>query len=180
MLILKQSYSLDFDSAVKNGRFQEIINDSSFSLNPSSDPSISMFYDQNENSEYTATENQSSRQKVGASLIFDLDQVELHDDDFTIGVSVVFLQFSSPSSGSVRVTIDREYYGQTYNVNHSHNRTIVLITQNISLPEDRIEERNIVRSYDQASLSLSYKAPILSSKHPGSRYSGIKVRPDEN
>ena len=153
MLILKQSYSLDFDSAVKNGRFQEIINDSSFSLNPSSDPSISMFYDQN--SEYIAKENQSSRQKVGASLIFDLDQVELHDDDFTIGVSVVFLQFSSPSSGSVRVTIDREYYGHTYSVNHGHNRTIVLITQNITLPEERIEERSIVRSYDQASLSLS-------------------------
>lgn len=155
MLILKQSYSLDFDSAVRNGRFQEIINDSSFSLNPSSDPSISMFYDQSENSEYIATETQSSRQKVGASLSFDLNQVELHDDDFTIGVSVVFLQFSSPSSGSVRVTIDREYYGHTYNGNDGHNRTIVLITQNISLPEERIEERNIVRSYDQASLSLS-------------------------
>ena len=153
MLLLKQSYTLDFDSAVRNGRFQEIIKDSSFTMNPSSEPSISMYYDQNEKSEYIATESQSSRQQVGASLIFDLDQEELHDDDFTIGISVVFLQFSAPSSGSVRVTIDRDYYyyGCIHNVNDSHNRTIVLITQNISLPVERIEERSIVRSYDQAS-----------------------------
>ena len=154
MCLLKQSYSLDFDSAVKNGRFQEITKDSSFEMNPSSDPSISMYYDLNEKSEYTATENQSSKRKVGASLMFDLDQGRLHDDDFTIGISVVFLQFSAPSSGSVRVTIDRDYYGHKYNdkeVNDSHNRTIVYISHNISLPEERIEERNIIRSYDQAS-----------------------------
>ena len=155
MLLLKQSYTLDFDSAVRNGRFQEIIKDSSFTMNPSSEPSISMYYDQNEKTEYIATESQSSRQQVGASLIFDLNQEELHDDDFTIGISVVFLQFSAPSSGSVRVTIDRDYYyGRTHNVNDSHNRTIVLITQNITLPEERIEERSIVRSYDQASSPL--------------------------
>ena len=155
MLLLKQSYTLDFDSAVRNGRFQEIIKDSSFTMNPSSEPSISMYYDQNEKTEYIATESQSSRQQVGASLIFDLNQEELHDDDFTIGISVVFLQFSAPSSGSVRVTIDRDYYyGRTQNVNDSHNRTIVLITQNITLPEERIEERSIVRSYDQASSPL--------------------------
>ena len=154
MCLLEQSYSLDFDSAVKNGRFQEITKDSSFEMNPSSDPSISMYYDRHEKSEYTATENQSSKRKVGASLMFDLDQGRLHDDDFTIGISVVFLQFSSPSSGSVRVTIDRDYFGHKYNdkeVNDSHNRTIVYISHNISLPEERIEERNIIRSYDQAS-----------------------------
>ena len=154
MCLLEQSYSLDFDSAVKNGRFQEITKDSSFEMNPSSNPSISMYYDLNEKSEYMATENQSSKRKVGASLMFDLDQGRLHDDDFTIGISVVFLQFSSPSSGSVRVTIDRDYFGHKYNdkeVNDSHNRTIVYISHNISLPEERIEERNIIRSYDQAS-----------------------------
>ena len=154
MCLLEQSYSLDFDSAVKNGRFQEITKDSSFEMNPSSDPSISMYYDRHEKSEYTATENQSSKRKVGASLMFDLDQGRLHDDDFTIGISVVFLQFSAPSRGSVRVTIDRDYFGHKYNdkeVNDSHNRTIVYISHNISLPEERIEERNIIRSYDQAS-----------------------------
>ena len=154
MCLLKQSYSLDFDSAVKNGRFQEITKDSSFEMNPSSNPSISMYYDLNEKSEYMVTENQSSKRKVGASLMFDLDQGRLHDDDFTIGISVVFLQFSAPSSGSVRVTIDRDYYGHKHNdeeVNDSHNKTIVYISHNISLPEERIEERNIIRSYDQAS-----------------------------
>ena len=154
LFLLKQSYSLDFDSAVKNGRFQEITKDSSFDMNPSSDPSISMYYDHNEKSEYMETENQGSEQKVGASLMFDLDQGRLHDDDFTIGISVVFLQFSAPSSGSVRVTIDRDYFERKYNdkvVNDSHNRTIVFISQNISLPEERIEERSIIRSYDQAS-----------------------------
>ena len=113
-----------------------------------------MYYDNNDKSEYMATENQGSEQKVGASLMFDLDQGRLHDDDFTIGISVVFLQFSAPSSGSVRVTIDRDYFGRKYNdeeVNDSHNRSIVYISQNISLPEERIEERNIIRSYDQAS-----------------------------
>ena len=154
LFLLKQSYSLDFDSAVKNGRFQEITKDSSFDMNPSSDPSISMYYDHDEKSEYMETENQGSEQKVGASLMFDLDQGRLHDDDFTIGISVVFLQFSAPSSGSVRVTIDRDYFERKYNdkvVNDSHNRTIVFISQNISLPEERIEERSIIRSYDQAS-----------------------------
>ena len=154
LFLLKQSYSLDFDSAVKNGRFQEITKDSSFDMNPSSDPSISMYYDHDGKSEYMATGNQSSKQKVGASLMFYLDQVRLHDDDFTIGISVVFLQFSAPSSGSVRVTIDRDYFERKYNdkvVNDSHNRTIVFISQNISLPEERIEDRSIIRSYDQAS-----------------------------
>ena len=154
MCLLEQSYSLDFDSAVKNGRFQEITKDSSFEMNPSSNPSISMYYDINEKSEYMVTENQSSKRKVGASVMFDLDQGRLHDDDFTIGISVVFLQFSTPSSGSVRVTIDRDYFGHKYNdkeVNDSHNRTIVYICHNISLPEERIEERNIIRSYDQVS-----------------------------
>ena len=154
IFLLEQSYSLDFDSAVKNGRFQEITKDSSFDMNPSSDPSISMYYDHDEKSEYMETENQGSEQKVGASLMFDLDQGRLQDDDFTIGISVVFLQFSAPSSGSVRVTIDRDYFGRKYNdeeVNDSHNRSIVYISQNISLPEERIEERNIIRSYDQAS-----------------------------
>ena len=154
LFLLKQSYSLDFDSAVKNGRFQEITKDSSFDMNPSSDPSISMYYDHDEKSEYMETENQGSEQKVGASLMFDLDQGRLQDDDFTIGISVVFLQFSAPSSGSVRVTIDRDYFERKYNdkvVNDSHNRTIVFISQNISLPEERIEDRSIIRSYDQAS-----------------------------
>ena len=50
MCLLEQSYSLDFDSAVKNGRFQEITKDSSFEMNPSSNPSISMYYDINEKS----------------------------------------------------------------------------------------------------------------------------------
>ena len=154
MCLLEQSYSLDFDSAVKNGRFQEITKDSSFEMNPSSNPSISMYYDINEKSEYMVTENQSSKRKVGASVMFDLDQGRLHDDDFTIGISVVFLQFSTPSSGSVRVTIDRDYFGHKYNdkeFNDSHNKTIVYISHNISLPEERIEERNIIRSYDQVS-----------------------------
>ena len=156
--ILKQSYTLDFDSAVKNGRFQEITKDSSFTMNPSSDPSVSMYYDHHEESDNVAKENQSSRQNAGASLIFDLNQMELHDDDFTIGLSVVFLKFDAPSRGSVRVTVDREYYGQTYKdeeISNSHNKTIVHITQNIPLPDERIEENNIIRSYDQASLSCA-------------------------
>ena len=127
-------------------------------MNPSSDPSVSMYYDHHEESDNVANENQSSRQNAGASLIFDLNQMELHDDDFTIGLSVVFLKFDAPSRGSVRVTVDREYYGQTYKdeeISNSHNKTIVHITQNIPLPDERIEENNIIRSYDQASLSCA-------------------------
>ena len=152
--IFKQSFALDFESAVKDGRFQEItMMDIDFTMNPSTAPSVSLYYDDEAKNEYSRESHPASSPQ-SAKIEFDLAAADLdHNDDFTIGISVVFLKFSASFTGSLRITIDRDYYEHKHEdeeINDSHNKTVVYINQAISLPEEKYEQRSIVRSYDQA------------------------------
>ena len=122
-------------------------------MNPSTAPSVSLYYDHEAKNEYSRESHPASSPQ-SAKIEFDLAAADLdHNDDFTIGISVVFLKFSASFTGSLRITIDRDYYEHKHEdeeINDSHNKTVVYINQDISLPEEKYEQRSIVRSYDQA------------------------------
>ena len=127
--------------------------------------------------------------KVGISIeqcqclifneIFFIPENNHYGDDFTIGVSVVFLQFLSPAHSPIGVTISKEVeeshhgddghngdghgghgddghndHGDGHNGDHGHGhgRSRVQthnVYPNISLPTENYAATSIIRSYDQ-------------------------------
>ena len=160
-------------------------------LNPSSkdEASISMYYEKIENysgSSFKITFELSEGRNIYRTVpvfVFQWDifipENNHYGDDFTIGVSVVFLQFLSPAHSPIGVTISKEVeeshhgddghngdghgghgddghndHGDGHNGDHGHGhgRSRVQthnVYPNISLPTENYAATSIIRSYDQ-------------------------------
>jgi len=136
LLHIHQCCGLDFNSALESGIFKPIragAISENITIHPKREPSISMYY---------ASEGFPPREDF--SITFQLDESWISDigDDFTVGVSIVFLQFLSDNS-IIDVTIE-------------HDREPVVketVHPNIYLPPDKNETHfktsSILRSFSQ-------------------------------
>ena len=173
-------------------------------LNPSSkdEASISMYYEKIENysgSTFKITfELSEGMDYLYIEPLFVFNQIFFspennhYGDDFTIGVSVVFLQFLSPAHSPIGVTINKEveesqhgddgHHGDGHGGHgdghkgdhgHGHGRSRVQthnVYPNISLPTENYAPTSIIRSYDQVCHSSHHDhtlPPVLAVGHRG-------------
>ena len=141
--------ALEFEAAFENGKFEEIkgkktrlmqfaslivfiIGSKSYFLDPEYNPSKSLYFDQRRNNSSVDTSLSS------INLSFKTQNLD-EDEDFMVGMSLVFLKFTSINS---RVIVETFVDGTHYDKHDKH------ISDHFDLPNTTIEEAHIVRSWD--------------------------------
>merc|ERR1740124_552673 len=133
ILSISNTDALDFETAFKDGKFEEITGSNLFLLDPLTTSSKSMYFDPWKNMSYV------SKSQFTPSLTFETPNLA-DDVDFTVGISLVILKFVSiyptPTNATVRTYIDHK---------EINSRTI---ENDVNLPETKILEKHIVKSWD--------------------------------
>merc|ERR1711892_730189 len=124
--------ALEFEAAFENGKFEEIKGSKSYFLDPEYIPSKSLYFDQRRNNSSVDTSLSS------INLSFKTQNLD-EDEDFMVGMSLVFLKFTSINS---RVIVETFVDGTHYHMHDKH------ISDHFDLPNTTIEEAHIVRSWD--------------------------------
>ena len=125
-------HSLDLDAALAQGKFERIFEDKDIHLNPSSNPSSSMYFDNLNDPNLDQTTDDTLNM---VTLQF---HGEWSDTDYKLGLSLLILSFDTDN-------------GTTSLVVSTQSRRAAKIQEfrsDIELPDSTIQEENIIRTWE--------------------------------
>ena len=122
-------HSLDLEAALAQGKFEQIFGDKTIDLDPSSNPSRSMFFD-----------NPNIYQTTEDPIFLRFHGKYLSDEDYKLGLSLLILSFNTDNqTTSMEVIIE----------SNQGSRIQRIFKNDIDLPSSTIQEENIIRTWDE-------------------------------